>query len=234
MVGRRISSDLKECALRLWNSGWDMQDLTEVLGVSQSSVYRWQEIFEQYGATERRPSSLKGPARIITRAVLTAIEILYRSEPDLYLDELVLWLGVEHNIVISAPALHATLKRAGLTRKILRKLAIERNEELREEWRQMQASDDFLDDGSQFICLDETSKNEHTLARRYGRAYAGERAELKDVFVRGDRYSLLAAMSVDGYIACEVVPGSFDSIEFLEFVQDKVVCNLPVLLYMTR
>ena len=33
----------------------------------------------------------------------------------------------------------------------------------------------------------------------------------------------MAALSVDGYIACDVVPGSLDSIDFLEFVQEKVV-----------
>jgi len=89
----------------------------------------------------------------------------------------------------------------------------------------MLASDDFLPDGSQFICLDETSKNELTYARKYGRAYSGEQAELTDVFVRGDQYSLVAALTTDGYIASEAVPGSLESIDFLEFVQENVVCS---------
>jgi hypothetical protein len=114
---------------------------------------------------------------------------------------LVLWLGVQHNIAISVSALHETLKIAGLTRKILHKVAIGRDEDLRQQWRDMQASEDFLPHGSQFICLDETSKNELTYARKHGRAYSRDRAELRDVFVRGDRYSLVAALSVDCYIA---------------------------------
>jgi len=79
----------------------------------------------------------------------------------------------------------------------------------------MLAGDDFFGDGLPFICIDETSKNECTYARRYGRAFSGERAELKDVFVHGDRYLLVAALSVEGYTAVEVVPGSFDSMDFL-------------------
>ena len=51
-------------------------------------------------------------------------------------------------------------------------MAIERDEDLRQQWRDMQANEDFLPDGSQFVCLDETSKNELTYARRYGRAYS--------------------------------------------------------------
>lgn len=86
----------------------------------------------------------------------------------------------------------------------------------------MQASND---DGSQFICIDETSKNEQTYARHYGQAFLGERAELKDVFVHGDRYSLVATLTIDGYIAFEAFPGSFNSMDFLEFIQEQVVCS---------
>jgi DDE superfamily endonuclease len=182
-----------------------------------------QTLIPTHGSVNKPPSALLGPARILTRAVLTAVHTLYTMDPDLYLDELVLWLAIHHDIAISVPALQQNLTKAGLTRKILHKIALERDEVLRQQWRDMQAGDDFLADGSQFICLDETSKNEHTYARRYGRAYSGDRAELKDVFVRGDRYSLVAALSVNGYIAAEAFPGSFDSIDFLEFVQEQVV-----------
>jgi hypothetical protein len=119
---------------------------------------------------------------------------------------LVLWLAIHHDIVISVSALHENLKEAGLTRKILHKIALERDEELRAQWREMQRDPRMQGDGSEFVCLDETSKNELSYARRYGLAPSGQRAELKDVFVRGDRYSLLAAMTVDGYLATHVVP----------------------------
>lgn len=138
----------------------------------------------------------------------------------MYLDKLVLWLAIEHDISISVSALHATLWKIGLTRKLLHKIAIECDEQLREQWKAMIASDTFLPDGSQFIFLDETSKNEHTLAQRYGR-----------VFVQGDRYSLLAALSTKGYIGTTVVPGSFDSMDFLEFVQEQVVRLSIILLH---
>ena len=223
MGNRRISSDLKECALNLWDKGWDIEDIIDALSIGRSSIYRWREIFEEHGSVIRPPSKLKGIERIITRAILTAVQTLYEAESDLYLDELVLWLAVEHDIAISKSALHSTLKSVGLTRKFLHKIAIERDEELREQWRELQASEYFIDDGSQFVCVDETSKNELTFARKYGRAYSGERAELKDVFVRGDRYSLVAALTVDGYIASHVIPGSFDSMDFLEFIQEEVV-----------
>ena len=67
------------------------------------------------------------------------------------------------------------------------------------------------------------SKNEQTLAWRFGWALAGERAAFADVFVRGQWYSLAAAMSKQGYIAMKVVPGSFDSFDFFDFISENMV-----------
>jgi hypothetical protein len=76
MVNRRISEDIKQCALRLWNHGWDVQDICEALGISQGSCYRWRKIFEELGTIKKAPSPLIGCTRIIARALLTAVEDL--------------------------------------------------------------------------------------------------------------------------------------------------------------
>ncbi|KIK34606.1 hypothetical protein CY34DRAFT_42427, partial [Suillus luteus UH-Slu-Lm8-n1] len=101
-------------------------------------------------------------------------------------------------------------------------LAAERDDIRRQEF-QASLRDDFIGDGSEFVVLDETSKNERTYARHYGRAPRGQRAQLTDVFVRGDRYSLCAAMTVEGYIAARAIEGSFDGQEFYDFVVEEVV-----------
>lgn len=100
MVNRQISNDLKECALRLWNHGWDLEDICEVLEVSRSSYYRWRKIFEE-GALDRQPYPLVGRTRTITRAILGAIEELCLEDSDLFINEVCTWLAVEHNIEIS-------------------------------------------------------------------------------------------------------------------------------------
>ncbi|KAJ3964498.1 hypothetical protein EV361DRAFT_759430, partial [Lentinula raphanica] len=56
--------------------------------------------------------------------------------------------------------------------------------------------------------VDETSKDDRTIYRHYGRAVSGQRATISANFVRGDRYSIVAAMSTEGYEAVQVVPGS--------------------------
>ena len=55
-----------------------------------------------------------------------------------------------------------------------------------------------------------------------------EPAFLTDIFARGDHYSLIAAITTDGYIAAHAVPGSFDVFEFYDFIVENVV-NLCVI-----
>jgi hypothetical protein len=172
------------------------------------------------------PSAIRGRVRVqvVTRAVLTAMENLYQDESDLYLDEVMTWLTFHHDIYISKSTLQRTLTEAGLTRKVLQKIASEWNEDLRQQFRDAIIDPDFFaGDGSEFVVLDETSKNERTWARTHGRSLSGKRAQLEDVFIRGDRFSLLAALTIEGYMAVRVVEGSFDAYEFWDFVQEEVV-----------
>lgn len=226
MVNRRISADLKWTAMRLWELGWEELDIIQGLAVSRSSIYRWRKLFEETGDVVQPPSPLHGRTRIITRAVLTAVQDIYNGEPDLYLDELVFWLALHHDIVISKSALHTNLKEAGLTRKLLHKIAIERDAQLRQNYLDI-INGELERDSNMLVFADETSKNDHTLARRYGLAAVGERAAFSDVFVRGQRWSLAAAISKKGYIATKVVPGSFDSFDIFDFVAKQVVSCVP-------
>jgi transposase len=136
MGNRKISPDLKECALRLWNVGWDIEDIHNALGISRASIYRWEAIFAEFGTVNRPPSPIRGQElRILTRALMTACEGLFAEESGIYLDELATWLALTHDISISISTLCRNLKEAGLTRKLLHRLAVERDEECRHEWK---------------------------------------------------------------------------------------------------
>jgi transposase len=222
MVNRKISADIKQCAVTLWNCGWQLGVIGNILGISQRSIYRWQENLGQHGSVLPPPSPLRGRPRLIARATLDVVQTLLEKDPDLFVDELLLCLALHHDIAVSPSTLHRNLREAGLTHKRIQKIASERNEQQWQDWKSL-LREEFRGDGREFVCLDETSKDERSYARRYGWASSGKRPQLRDVFVRGDRYSLLAAMTVEGYIAACVIPGSFDSIEFYDFVCEEVV-----------
>ncbi|KJA25913.1 hypothetical protein HYPSUDRAFT_133934 [Hypholoma sublateritium FD-334 SS-4] len=194
MVNRRISPDLKVTALRLWELGWDVELITESLSISRASIYRWRQIFEETQSVNRPPSAPMGRPRAIIRAVMTAIVEVYNNKADAYLDELVWWLAVHHDLPISRSALQKNLVSVGLTHKLLHKIARERDEEVRAEFRAV---------------IHEHSNGEH--------------ADFVDNFVRGERYSMVAAITVEGYVSTRVIPGSFNAAEFYDYVVEQIL-----------
>ncbi|KZV89160.1 hypothetical protein EXIGLDRAFT_618493 [Exidia glandulosa HHB12029] len=74
------------------------------------------------------------------------------------------------------------------------------------------------------VWIDESSKDDRTFLRHYGRAPRGRRAIRRDKLPKGQRYSILPALTVDaGYIAMRVVRGSVKSMTFLDFVLNDVL-----------
>ena len=55
---------------------------------------------------------------------------------------------------------------------------------------------------------------------------SGENVILRDVFVGGDRYSLVAAITIDSYITSMVVPGSLNAFDFYNFIAEDVVSHI--------
>jgi hypothetical protein len=112
------------------------------------------------------------------------------------------------------------LRELGLTHKILRKAATERDDQAQAEWL-IHITSNYT--ARQMVVLDESSKDGRTILRKYGQALSGEDPFLELSFDRGIRYSILPALTLDGYIAVRVVEGSIDGAEFYDFVVNDVV-----------
>jgi hypothetical protein len=75
----------------------------------------------------------------------------------------------------------------------------------------------------QLVFVDETSKDERTLSAIYGYSVKGKRAVLRDYFVRGARYSVLAALTTDGITSHIVVQNSVTAQLFVDFLRNDLV-----------
>jgi transposase len=165
MGNHRISPDLKECSLVLWEAGWSREDICYAFNVSPRSLYRWRAILEEFGSVTKPPSPLHGRDRLVSLAALTAVKEIFFHDPSVMLDELQWHLAIHHDIVISISALQATLVRAGLTRKMLQKIAKERIDAGRDDFKGCISDPDiFSGTGMEFVTVDELSKDERTLA----------------------------------------------------------------------
>ena len=220
MVYRSISPDMKRRALQLLEEGWEMDVIANILNVSSKSIKRWHNNYETRGRVDP-PSFLRGRRRILSADAIVDLRELIQENPELYLVEIRQWLALYHEVQISTTALHDNLRELGLTRKIMRRAAAERDHELRANWMY-----DILSTytAEQMVILDESSKDGRTLIRKYGRAVSGGDPVLTVSLDRGIRYSILPALTLDGYIAVRVVEGSIDGEEFFDFIVNDLVC----------
>ena len=224
MVYRSISADMKRRALQLLDDGREIHEIGDLLGLSSKSIERWHDKYETHGRVDPL-TFLRGRRPILSADVLEGLHELILESPELYLDEIGIWLALYHDVQISTTALHDNLRELGLTRKLMRRAAAERDHELRANW-MYNILNTYT--AEQMVILDESSKDDRTLIRKYGRALHGNDPVLTVSLDRGIRYSILPALTLDGYIAIRVVEGSINGEEFFDFVvNDLVYTNFP-------
>jgi hypothetical protein len=83
-------------------------------------------------------------------------------------------------------------------------------------------------DAAQLVFLDESGINSKLGQRDYGYAPKGHRARSKVVTRHAPNLSLLPALTVDGYIICNVYEGAVNQNVFAEFIEHDLLplCNL--------
>jgi len=103
------------------------------------------------------------------------------------------------------------------------KEAKERDPILRNEWIRKLAH--FRSD--QLVFLDESGFNPRNGDATHGWAMKGEVIRCKVPGPKSENYSLLPAMTVDGYIACSVHQGAVNKELFRDFIQDLLPLCSP-------
>ncbi|KAJ3870605.1 hypothetical protein F5051DRAFT_290242, partial [Lentinula edodes] len=68
------------------------------------------------------------------------------------------------------------------------------------------------------LFVDEAARNAKTSLRKFGRAKCGHRCVQRRQFIRGERVSILPAITIDGIVAYNVIPGSVTSQKFVRFL----------------
>src|SRR4051794_5400552 len=80
----------------------------------------------------------------------------------------------------------------------------------------------------QLVFLDESAKDERSLTRKYGNSLINTCARKNVVFVCGKRYTILPALSLQGFIAIDIMEGSCTKERFKNFVIDDVVRHILI------
>ena len=81
---------------------------------------------------------------------------------------------------------------------------------------------------NQLIFLNESAKDDRSLTRLYGYSPCHTRAHKKVVFVRGKRYTILPALTLDGFVAIDIFEGACDKKRFIDFVLNQLVYIITI------
>jgi hypothetical protein len=127
----------------------------------------------------------------------------------------------EFGLDVSVATLKRTLDSLLFTHKQVTRVAMERNELLRAAFKCRFA--ELVHNLNMLLCIDESSKDERTVSRRWGYARLGKRCPVRTRFIRGTRYSILPVMGIDGYLAYEVFEGPVTGERFIGFLREHVV-----------
>ena len=217
---RAIHRDVKIAAIQLAERQLlPLNDILLCCGFSQRTFYRIKKLWQEAGDVANEPPALRGHYRTLHYTDIHYLKQLIRQNPDYFLDELLCMLKTNRFISVHYTTIHDELTRAGVSQKRLQSIALERNEALRA---------DFISRMAQFYpeelgFIDEVSKDERTVGRRYGRSKRGTRARKSQPFVRGRRTSTVGVLSVNGFVAGTSVEGSLTKASFLHWMEFTVV-----------
>ena len=217
---RPISRDLKIAAIRLFERGLlPIHDILLCCGISRRTFFRILRLWRTTGDVINDVPERRGRVRGLNRDDVQYLLQLVRDNPDYFLDELLNLLKTNRFISVHYTTIHQELTRAGVSRKRLQRIALERNETIRAQFIARMAQFDPEELGF----IDEVSKDERTIGRRYGRSKRGTRACKTQPFVRGRRTSTVGVLTLDGFASGTVVEGSLTKEGLLHWLEFSVV-----------
>ncbi|KAJ8591367.1 hypothetical protein M405DRAFT_700245, partial [Rhizopogon salebrosus TDB-379] len=132
MPYRSISDDLKHAAIRLYNRELlSTTDILDAVGFSRTTFFRILKLHRETGHVSKPKSLRHGRPRALNYSDVHHLLELVKQRPDWFLDELQHLLETNRFISVHYTTIYNTLGRAGISLKKLRRVAQERNEDLR-------------------------------------------------------------------------------------------------------
>jgi transposase len=165
--------------------------------------------------TPKAPPNGVGRRRTITPPMLSALLEHLIENPELYQDEMANFLYEEFEVQVTVPTISRALASAGWSRKAARRIAKERNADLR---------DFYLHNLSEFhsyhlVYIDESGCDNRIGFRRTGWSPLGVTPIQIARLRRDQRHQILPAYTQDGILFARVFSGSTDTTVFEDFVE---------------
>ncbi len=173
-----------------------------------------------HGSIRVPPLRRLGRPRKLTSADEEVLLGLLLSEGWRQQKELVFWLWCERNLLVHRSTVSRVLKRRKWTQRELRRLSLNQSEALRDAWREEIRR--FV--AEDLVFIDESIFNEKTGWRHRGYGPIGSDARYPADINRGRTWSILPAMTVNGYLPCTgVKEGYYKTFDVLNWLRTALL-----------
>ena len=231
MPRRTVSHNIKaRIPVLFYEQGRSIHDICDVLGIGKSLVYDTLKFHQLYGVPYNLLARSPGRPRSLTPTDLLFIRGLLDNRHCIYLNEIRDQLLTRRGIKVSMSTILRTLHRFHFSHKCISARALERNALIRSAYMNRIAT--IVLDPDMLMFADEAARDRRTSSRRKGWSPVGSRCVQRRYFVRGQRYSILPILTLDGIITYDIIPGSVTTAHFLKFLRELVVCVQLRLLHL--
>jgi transposase len=183
-----------------------MSQMAKAAGCSKRTILRISSNMRTFGSAKAPPNK-GGRPRSINPVMLEALCDHLLEKPNLYLDEMALFLWDEFDIQATKSSISRALASKRWSKKIAQVKARERNLDLRDEYSH------FISDFKSYhlVYVDESGCDKRIGFRRTGWSPLGVTPVQVSKFHRDQRYQILPAYSQDGIVFSRVFQGSTDA-----------------------
>ncbi|KAK1841729.1 hypothetical protein CCHR01_15632 [Colletotrichum chrysophilum] len=193
--------------------------IARFVGCSTRSVSHIRSNLRCFGTT-KAPSNAVGRPRTITTPILQALLAPLTEKPHIYQDEMASFIWKEFEVLVTTQCISRALASAGWTKKTIRRVAKQRNDDLR---------DFYLHNLSDFrsyhlVYIDESGCDKRAGHRRTGWSPKGVAPVQRSWYGRERRRHILPAYAQDGVVLSRVYQGSTDRALFEDFIA-QLLCH---------
>jgi transposase len=213
----------KRIPILFYEQSRTVKEISDILGIGLSTVYRVLQNYKSYGTPHNLLAEPQGRKPLLDNEHLGFICRAVRENPVIYQDKIQLLLHLEYGFSVSIPTISCALSKLKITHVRVARAAAERNATLRLGFKDYARR--IIQYPDQALFLDESAKDQQTFECRFGWTEQGARCEVLFPFIRGQRYSLLAALGASGIVASEVYEGAVNAERFYVFMQDFIVSS---------
>lgn len=188
-----------------------LQETAAKYSIPKSTLHNWYSHYKKYGEYPYETKAARKKLRklykkctytnIVTHAIVEAVGAIIEEHPEFFLDEIQQALAKNKKTLLSLSTIHRILtEKLGLSLQVCYESAKQRNEV--ERLRYKRALETLVSDPAQLVFVDETHKDRRASRRRraWGKRNSGGVA-LKRWFKNTVRYTMIAALDINGFIA---------------------------------